>query len=101
MSDIEYCNNCGLLHDPDDGKCLGCELIQEKKVIQSKLDKAVEALEFYANERNWEESIDNPNAFCIIKYCDAEEREATYDCIGGKKARETKKQIEELGEQYG
>jgi hypothetical protein len=68
---------------------------KENKTLQSKLDKTVKALEFYANERNWEESIDNPSAFCIIKYCDAEEREATYECIGGKKARETLKQIKE------
>jgi hypothetical protein len=32
---------------------------------------------------------------CPGKYCDAEEREATYECIGGKKARETLKQIKE------
>lgn len=28
--DTEYCNKCGLLHNPDDGTCLGCK--QQKDI---------------------------------------------------------------------
>lgn len=27
----EYCNNCGLLHDSEDGDCLGCKMQQQLK----------------------------------------------------------------------
>ena len=46
--DTTYCDKCGLLHDPADGDCLGCELIAENKKMR-------EALEFYdqAHRQNW------------------------------------------------
>ena len=32
--DTEYCNKCGLLHDPEDGDCGGCELNREIEVLR-------------------------------------------------------------------
>ena len=29
-----YCDNCGLLHDPDDGDCLGCKLVKENNKMK-------------------------------------------------------------------
>jgi hypothetical protein len=40
----EYCNKCGLLHDSNDGECLGCEMQKEIKVLKTKIDRAVEML---------------------------------------------------------
>ena len=78
VSDIEYCNNCGLLHDPDDGKCLGCELTQEKKALQSKLSIAMEALTKCRDEaHNYMEDLEGYQIEEIVS--------------------NTEKQIEELG----
>ena len=35
--DTTYCDKCGLLHDPADGDCLGCELIAENKKMREAL----------------------------------------------------------------
>ena len=35
--DTEYCDNCGLLHDPDDGQCLGCKLTAKIKKLKQLL----------------------------------------------------------------
>jgi len=32
--DTEYCDKCGLLHDPSDGNCLGCEMVKEIKLLK-------------------------------------------------------------------
>ena len=37
--DTEYCNKCGLLHDPDDGECLGCKMSAELKEFKEKVSK--------------------------------------------------------------
>lgn len=43
--DIEYCSKCGLLHDPNDGDCLGCKLTKEMHVYIKRLNVAMEWLE--------------------------------------------------------
>lgn len=39
--DTEYCTKCGILHDPNDGECLGCKITQEnvklKKLIKEEI----------------------------------------------------------------
>ena len=32
--DTQYCDECGLLHDPQDGECSGCRLIKENKKLR-------------------------------------------------------------------
>lgn len=34
----EYCSKCGLLHDPDDGDCLGCDLVKQIKKLREIID---------------------------------------------------------------
>ena len=29
--ETEYCNKCGLLHNPSDGDCLGCKMVEQIK----------------------------------------------------------------------
>lgn len=41
--DIGYCKDCGLLHNPEDGECLGCLLIKEnKRLLRGNSDLVVE-----------------------------------------------------------
>ena len=32
--ETEYCEKCGVLHDPDDGECLGCQMAIEIKELK-------------------------------------------------------------------
>lgn len=32
--DTSYCDECGLLYDPEEGECVGCKLVAEKKELQ-------------------------------------------------------------------
>jgi len=34
MSEITNCSNCGVLHDPDDGACLGCKIEDENSQLK-------------------------------------------------------------------
>ena len=38
-SSTEYCNKCGLLHDQNDGECLGCERQKEITQLKSQIEK--------------------------------------------------------------
>ncbi len=40
--ETEYCNKCGLLHDPEDGECLGCKLVQQLAETKEKLEIATQ-----------------------------------------------------------
>ena len=33
--DTQYCDNCGLLHDPEDGECLGCKMSKELRILKT------------------------------------------------------------------
>jgi len=33
-----YCEECGLLHDPADGDCIGCKLVKENKDLKAMTD---------------------------------------------------------------
>lgn len=35
--DTEYCSKCGLLHNPNDGDCLGCEKNKQIKKLESRI----------------------------------------------------------------
>ncbi len=40
--DTTYCNKCGLLHNPNDGSCLGCEMVKELKLAKECIKKAID-----------------------------------------------------------
>ena len=55
--DTEYCDKCGLLHDPEDGECLGCELQADNNRLREMLisvakttHKSKELYEWYCKE---------------------------------------------------
>jgi len=39
--DTQYCEKCGLLHDPNDGDCVGCQLRSELRAVNTDRDKWV------------------------------------------------------------
>ena len=32
--DAEYCQKCGMLHDPDDGPCMVCQILAENESLR-------------------------------------------------------------------
>jgi len=43
--DTEYCDNCGLLHDPGDGDCEGCKMSSEIKSLEKAIHLLMEFTE--------------------------------------------------------
>jgi len=39
--DTTYCDDCGLLYDPNDGDCMGCELTLELKTVKHYCREAI------------------------------------------------------------
>lgn len=85
--DTTYCDNCGILHDPEDGDCMGCK--QNKIITLLK-----ESNEFYGNQENWGQGYSNlfvseENDSELISIVNKIHR-------GGKKAREIQAKVKEL-----
>jgi len=52
--DTVYCEKCGLLHDPSDGDCLGCNLTEELKELKAICRKvAAHGVMKGASEEDW------------------------------------------------
>jgi len=70
------------------------QLLDHVDALEKKLEKAREALRFYGDYRNWEEL--GVAAYITINHRDCEESPNSGALRGGKKARETLKEINQV-----
>ncbi len=55
--DAEYCHKCGMLHDPSNGDCQGCQLIHENEEFRQLLKESSLLISKQVTYGTWLNSI--------------------------------------------